>query len=58
MDTFMLTLKTLSLHGNSECGANIVNRKVSTDSKYAMFHCETFTLMLLSPIKVPHSDIG
>ena len=32
MNTFMLTLKTPSLHGiNSECGAKEVNIKVSTD---------------------------
>ena len=35
LDTFMLTLKTPSLHeNNSECGAKKVNIKVSMDFIY------------------------
>ena len=43
MDTFMLILKTPSLHGNkSECGAKKVNTKVSTDficNQFAWIKC-------------------
>ena len=38
MDTFMLTLKAPSFHGNnSECGAKEVNIKVSTDFTYRFY---------------------